>query len=471
MLKKIGMALCIGIVTFCLIYFISSRTRLFVGMERGILNGLFFLREPGIGEPNPFVSDRVKLLGYNEDSIAVIGKWPWKRYVHAEFLEKIERFSPETVFFDLIFAKPETVPQYIEDKLDLDPESLQRVQAAFAGMDNEFARALARHDNVYLDLQLVEEQRDTLPAAYRNRIALNERVIRDYSLPAETVQSPVVFRSLEPILDDYVINAHPVVINVLTDDDGVIRLFPLFYTYRTGDGTFRNVFTVALILAQRYFHVGVDQVTLLPDQVVLSGAKVPVLNPDTRRTVMVARDFGEAAGLVVNPSAPPDYAYNDNLYRFLVRQAASRPAGVQATPHFPLHVAPLADGRLEIVDGWEVFDAARRIHADTVHLVLYETRDLHIQTPITGFFHINYAGKDERFSTDPNTGELEIYTPIPTDGYMAVYTMDDLPDLPDLDDDGRLVSATDADRLGKWFLGYCRKRARGGHRAGRGGPG
>lgn len=94
MVKKILLSLMVGLLTFCLIQFISTQTTLFTSMENSLLNGFYYMREPGVNKHNRLVSNRVMLLGYDEKSLAAIGKWPWKRYVHAGFLDKIEQFCP-----------------------------------------------------------------------------------------------------------------------------------------------------------------------------------------------------------------------------------------------------------------------------------------------------------------------------------------------------------------------------------------
>ena len=111
-------------------------------MERALLNGFFFLREYDAREQNPLVSDQVMLLGYDEESLAVIGKWPWKRHVHANFLDKIETFSPRSIMIDILFIKPETVPIFITKKFESDPGIQRKVEDAFAEMDGKFAEAL-----------------------------------------------------------------------------------------------------------------------------------------------------------------------------------------------------------------------------------------------------------------------------------------------------------------------------------------
>jgi CHASE2 domain-containing sensor protein len=92
MVKKALFSLMVGMLTFLLIHGIATQTTLFTSMERSLLDGFYYMREPGVNRHNRLVSKRVLLLGYDEKSLAAIGKWPWKRYVHAGFLDKIEPF-------------------------------------------------------------------------------------------------------------------------------------------------------------------------------------------------------------------------------------------------------------------------------------------------------------------------------------------------------------------------------------------
>ena len=458
MVKRVISCLVVGLLTFGLVHFISTRTKLFSGMERALLDGLYYMREPAFDEVNPFVADRVLLLGYDEDSIAVIGKWPWKRYVHAKFLNNIERFSPEAVMFDVIFAKSESIPDFIEEKLNLDPKARQQVEEAFAEMDNEFARALADHDNVYLDLQLIEEPRPDLPEYYLNRILNNERVMQNYSLPAELVRSPNVFHSLEPILDDYVHNAHPVVINVLGDEDGVVRFFPLYYTYKMSDGATRNMFTVALTMLTRFYRVDREDVSIEPGKVVLRAAKVPIRYEDTHQPRLFTRDFEDLSRRITNPDPPERYRYNTNLYQLVSNRLHLGYGGDERIPSYPIHVLELDDGKLEILDGWEIFDGAARAGSDRIDVITYRMRDLTIPTPLGSFYYINYSGKEAQVYNDPDSGEPRIYRPIPTGSYRDVYSLPPLPDIPDLEAPGDIFEGYDTRLFESWFMKYCEEK-------------
>ncbi|MBU0735109.1 MAG: CHASE2 domain-containing protein [Proteobacteria bacterium] len=459
MVKKILLSLIVGLLTFCLIQFISTQTTLFTGMERSLLNGFYYVREPGVNEFNRRVSNRVILLGYDDKSLAAIGKWPWKRYVHAGFLDKIEQFSPETVMFDIMFIKPESIPDYISEKTDLDPQTRRQVESAFVKMDKEFETSLKRYDNVYLDLQLIETPRQDLPEDYQARILFNESIIQGRSQPANNNKSLILFHSLEPILSGYVENAHPVVINVVKEDDGVIRYFPLYYTYQMNNGSYRNIFTVVLSLLQRYYYVEMNDVIIGPGKVTLKLAKAPVLDTNTDQERVSVHDFETVSGRIRNPKPPESYRYNKNLYNFLVSQVVLYPQDVEKLPYFPLRVLQKEDNSLQILDGWEIYDAALRVHSRKIDLIFYTEKDIEIKTPLTGLFRINYAGGEERLFLNPDTGKPQIHHTIPTGSYVDVYALDSLPDIPPLNNSGELEQGVDTRNLENWFFRLCVKKS------------
>jgi len=458
MVKKAFFSLMVGLSTFFLIHFISTQTTFFTSMERSLLDGFYYMREPGVNRHNRLVSKRVLLLGYDEKSLGVIGKWPWKRYVHAGFLDKIECFSPETVMFDIMFIKPESIPRFLSEKADLHPETRRQVKEAFYKMDNEFTEALKRYDNVYIDLQLVESPRPELPEEYQNRILFNESIIRRHSQPVRDNKGLVTFHSLEPIIGDYVENAHPVVINVLQDDDGVIRYFPLYYTYQMMDGSSRNLFTVVLSLLQRYYYADPADIVIEPHRVILKSAKAPGLDRNTGQERVSVRDFKEIAQRISNPGPPETYRYNKNLYRFLVNQVVLDPLNEDKLPHFPLRLLKKGDHLLEILDGWEIYHAARHVGSKKIDVIFHDPRDITIETPVNGLFRINYAGTEKRFFIDPDTGKPQVHTTYPTDSYVEVYSLDPLPDIPGLTPSGAIEPGYDSAALETWFRAFCEKK-------------
>jgi len=459
MVKKAIFLLTVGLLAFFLIHFISTQTTLFTRMERSLLDGFYYMREPGVNRHNRLVSNRVILLGYDEKSLASIDKWPWKRCVHARFLDKIEQFSPQTVMFDIMFIKPEAMPEFLSEKADLDLETRWKVETAFLKMDHEFAKALKKYPNVYIDLQLVETPRTDLPEEYQSRILFNESIIRQYSQPVRENQSLITFHSLEPIIDDFVENAHPVVINVLQDNDGVIRHFPLYHSYQMMDGATRNLFTVVLSLLQRYYYVEPADIIIEPNKVILTSAKSPILDRNTGQERVSVHDFREIAQRISNPAPPDLYPYNRNLYYFLVNQARLDSSNEEKLPYFPLRLLKKDDNRLEVMDGWEIYDAVRHLHSRKIDVIFYEQKDIEIDTPLNGLFRINYAGAEKRMFLHPETGKPQIHTTYSTGSYVDVYALDALPDIPALTPSDAIEEGYDALALEIWFRRWCEKKA------------
>ncbi len=455
MFKKALFPLIVGLSTFFLLHFISTQTTFFTSMERSLLDGFYYMREPGVNRHNRLVSKRVVLLGYDETSLAAIGKWPWKRYVHARFLNTLERFSPETVMFDIMFIKPEAIPDFLSDKEDLNPDTKKELERAFFNMDHALTVALKKYDNVYIDLQLVETPRPGLPKNFQNRILFNESILHSHSQPVKDNRGVITFHSLEPIIGDYIENAHPVVINVVQDDDGVIRYFPLYYTYQMRDGSYRNLFTAVLSLLQRYYYITPSDVLLEPHRVVLKGAKVPEIERNTGRERISVHDFSEIATRIDNPIPPETYRYNANLYNFLVNQILLDPSDTERLPYFPLRLLRNPDDRLQILDGWEIYDAAAHVTSKKIDVVLCEEKDLAIDTPVNGLFRINYAGAEKRFFINPDTGKPEVHHAYRTRSYVDVYHLRDLPDIPALTPAGVIKEGVDTFEIEAWFKAFC----------------
>jgi PAS domain S-box-containing protein len=55
---------------------------------------------------------RIAIVEIDDNSIALLGRWPWTRAVHARFLEALRtRYRPAAVAFDLLFSEPEAQQQ------------------------------------------------------------------------------------------------------------------------------------------------------------------------------------------------------------------------------------------------------------------------------------------------------------------------------------------------------------------------
>ncbi|MBF0117727.1 MAG: CHASE2 domain-containing protein [Desulfobacterales bacterium] len=455
--KKIITSIIIALIIFSVIHLISTKTRLFVRLERGILNGLFYFREPAMTDVNPFVSQSTRLLGYDDDSIVIVGKWPWKRYVYADFLRKIEKFSPKTIMFDLFFVEREILPDFVKNNLKSDTNALKMVENVYSKMDQEFSDAMSLYDNVYIDLLLMEQTRSGLTKEFEESLKYNEEILKKFSQPVSDNKSSLVFNSMEPILKEYIKYANPVAVNALPDDDGVVRGFPLYCTYKMSDGSYRNLFSVVLSLLKRYYHIDVSDVVIKTNKIILNNAKVPIIDRKSHQPQIRDYDFEEINKKITNPSHLPDYKYNKNLVKCMTNLMAFAESG--RMPHFPIHLVEKSDGSLEVIDGWEVLDSAKEAQASKIMAILYKEKNLEIKTPEKGFFYINYSGKEKRFHANKKTGKVETLTTIPTEGFHNVYTILSPPDIPDLDKEGNIVSTFNKKELYSWFIQFCEKTA------------
>ncbi len=59
-------------------------------------------------QQNPMpVPENTVIIAVDENSLAALGQWPWRRSVHAELLEYLRPASPVGIVFDILFAEPD----------------------------------------------------------------------------------------------------------------------------------------------------------------------------------------------------------------------------------------------------------------------------------------------------------------------------------------------------------------------------
>ncbi|MBL7070776.1 MAG: CHASE2 domain-containing protein [Candidatus Omnitrophica bacterium] len=66
------------------------------------LDNMFRLRGEGA------VNENIIIVGIDDKSLEILGRWPWPREYHASFLQIINQYDPRFVIFDILF--PETDP-------------------------------------------------------------------------------------------------------------------------------------------------------------------------------------------------------------------------------------------------------------------------------------------------------------------------------------------------------------------------
>lgn len=51
-------------------------------------------------------SEKILIVEIDEQSLAAIGSWPWKRSIHADLISKISKAQPRTISYDVLFVEP-----------------------------------------------------------------------------------------------------------------------------------------------------------------------------------------------------------------------------------------------------------------------------------------------------------------------------------------------------------------------------
>lgn len=116
------------------------------------------------GSDEPAHKD-ILLIGIDDNSIATVGHWPWRRDVHAAFLQLLQLLPPSVITFDIFFSEVtdkkreetfQTIRQLFNENfksVSKEPDAeLERILAVFEtalpDYDAFFAEAASLHPNV-----------------------------------------------------------------------------------------------------------------------------------------------------------------------------------------------------------------------------------------------------------------------------------------------------------------------------------
>jgi serine phosphatase RsbU (regulator of sigma subunit) len=259
--------LLIGISVGALIALISA-LGVFQKFENLTLDGAFRLR--GLRSTNPHIA----IVGIDDKSLEILGRWPWPRDYHATFLEILNAYNPRFIVFDILF--PEADP----------------------GGDAALALTAKEGGNLYLASYFVlAEHRvpasDSIPTMQSLAYEIKDG---DKFLHASEVTLPV-----KPLMD----TARNVsIVNAPPDIEGSTRHLPLFIEF--GGKLYP---TLSLQLACDYLGINMDEVVVKPGAIVL-----PLKDGDIRIPI------DSRGRMVLNYSGPIDtleqYSYIQLLHDY-----------------------------------------------------------------------------------------------------------------------------------------------------------
>lgn len=90
----------LGIISFGLL-FLFIQTELFQSLEFKFLDFRFRWR------PQHRINPDIVIAAIDDNSITAVGRWPWPRKLHAEFLKRISDHPPKAIGFDILFTEAE----------------------------------------------------------------------------------------------------------------------------------------------------------------------------------------------------------------------------------------------------------------------------------------------------------------------------------------------------------------------------
>jgi len=152
---------------------------------------------------SPEAPPQVAVIQIGDESISLLGRWPWPRSIHAKLIASLrEKYHPSAIVFDLLFSEPEDREQ-----------------------DAAFAREIKRAGNVYMATfftTLAEQASatETIPSVKGEYVT-------------EVEWKGKRFSGLRPPIEEFA-NASAGVghVNVFPELDGCVRRLPLVIDFQ-----------------------------------------------------------------------------------------------------------------------------------------------------------------------------------------------------------------------------------------------
>lgn len=137
------------------------------------------------------VSGDIVIVEIDDESLSVLGGWPWSRSIHADLLSRLS--SAEVVVFDIVFPDPQSGILSGLDKVANDTSNYKENSP-----DRIFADAIARHGSVVLPVYISEGY--------------------ELSAPVESMPTPLLSQSAKRI-------GH---VQIPFEQDGIVRSIYLY---------------------------------------------------------------------------------------------------------------------------------------------------------------------------------------------------------------------------------------------------
>jgi adenylate cyclase len=174
-------------------------------------------------------SDDVVIVDLDENSLRLIGQWPWSRDVVADLILKLKSYGAKVVAFDIVFAEEDrTSPSNIAQKIPNEEQyqEAKNILKTLPDNDQIFAKAIQQAGNIVTGFTSAkaDETRRVPVQPIAPTYLLKDKV----ELIEGSYSRPGVATNLPIFSDVSAGNGH---FMVEPETDGIIRRVPLFARY------------------------------------------------------------------------------------------------------------------------------------------------------------------------------------------------------------------------------------------------
>ncbi len=214
--------------------------------------------------PRELSASDVRVIAIGEESLNVIGSWPWPRSVLATMTRRLAEGGVAAIGFDILFVEPDAVnPSRFSRLYGSGDPAIQAWLDGLESLDSEFADAISTAPVVL--------GRAGVKQGGTNPGQLTQWATITGTLPAKTPSYAVVQSNLEALESRApgfgMLNGAP-------DDDGVVRGVPL--VLKTGEALVPGLALEMVRVAQEQ-RTGVDpEIRISPGKVTIGKRAIPV---------------------------------------------------------------------------------------------------------------------------------------------------------------------------------------------------
>ena len=308
---------------------------------------------------NKYVSDKVHIVGIDDFTLLNIDdKWPFPPNIHNQFLKRLQQFSPETVFFDVLFIDESKSPSILSENTELTDYEKLKISRLYHQSEKDLANEFARFNNVYIGLKVKDSINLNLSLNKKERIRSTEKALLNKNNIPQMVDKELgrQYVSLEPLVTRFLNKVNIGVVNVVPSIiDGTIREYPLGYRYK---GKNKNYFVLsaAINIIKNIYYVKSTSIILEKNKVIFQDAKIPNIDLDGKEVLEVL-SVEQLIDKLNYKKKARNYKYNSELYQFIINDKLLNDYPDDAFPEYPISVYINQKGEFELLDGREILDA------------------------------------------------------------------------------------------------------------------